>query len=56
LRASRTMKPPNWENTAGSKKFGMARIWALAPNYFKYKMFSDKGCRTAWIWPQAFHP
>ena len=37
----------------GSKKAWDAPIWALAPNYFKYKMICDERCRTVLIIPET---
>src|ERR1700682_4113996 len=39
-------RTPLLHHPRAHKKRWMARIWVLAPNYFKYKMIAD----------QAFHP
>ena len=50
-----TAAPEGTGGALGSKKVWIARIWAIAPKYFKYKMFIMARCRTA-RWTEAFHP
>jgi hypothetical protein len=47
--------PSSHSQCRAAKKYWIVRIWAIAPNYFKYKMFCMARCRTA-CWTEAFHP
>src|SRR5665647_719200 len=47
---------PGHGRRAGFKKCWMARIWGLAPNYFKYKMFWSNLPDGLAIGLKTFHP